>query len=133
MTNLFYNLPINIQASIYSFDSTFHDKYNTSINEMMKLMDEPIYCFGEDYCYYCCYCCDGDYYYSPRRQREGDRMKEYFKPIKELKRIKQEIINEQKLIDDDGFVKVTNKKTKAKKVRTLKYALARIPSRRNIL
>lgn len=62
MINIFYNLPTNIQASIYSFDTTFRDKYDNSMNEMMKLMDEPIYCIPDEY--YCCYYCDGNQWYT---------------------------------------------------------------------
>ena len=79
MTNLFFNLPENIISNIYSYDSTFRDKYNISMLEMEFLMDEPEpedeYEYGE---YYCCdYCSGRDYYYL--FQQEGDRVRRFFK------------------------------------------------------
>lgn len=123
MINIFYNLPTNIQASIYSFDTTFRDKYDNSMNEMMKLMDEPIYCIPDEY--YCCYYCYRNQWYIRRTQIEGDRKKTY---KQEITQIKQEIIYENKLIDDDGFVKVVNKKIKAKKARDLNTRLLKLVS-----
>ena len=81
MTNRFYNLPENIQATIYGFDSTFRDKYDTTIMEMEFLMDEP---YVEDY--YVCYCryCRNDYL-----PREGDRMRRFF--LQEFIQKKREI------------------------------------------
>lgn len=51
-----------------------------------------------------------------------------YKYKQEITQIKQEIIYENKLIDDDGFVKVVNKKIKAKKARDLNTRLLKLVS-----
>lgn len=122
MINRLYNLPESIISNIYSYDTTFRYKYNICMNEMMKLMDSPPY---PDYC---CYYCDGPY----PKQKEGDRMNEYFIPFNNLKRIKikikrikQEIIDEQNCkLTDDGFTTVFTKKEIKTKIKQKHKSIA---------